>query len=88
MKPEDFRNGLAIMDKDGHNWRLKYMCVPYPLNMHVVDTSYARRPADMQMHIAATRFGLLFVVSLTGPCVHSWDYFLPVYNCPLKEKIG
>ena len=47
MKPEDFSNGLAIMDKDGHNWRLKYMCVPYPLDMHTVDTSYARRSADM-----------------------------------------
>lgn len=20
--------------------------------------------------------------------VYSWDYFLPAYNCPLKEKIG
>lgn len=25
---------------------------------------------------------------LTQLCVHSWDYFLPAYNCPLKEKIG
>ena len=25
---------------------------------------------------------------LSGGVPRSWDYFMPVYNCPLKEKIG